>query len=93
MVPESSLVPAADRHSLGAGQCSSVRGVGQRWLRLEPRSIRDAIELGYHVSKLGWRVRFEGEALFVAIEGRAENYVVRLGELFWSRRVGMSEKE
>ena len=67
-----------------------VRGVGQRWLRLEPRSIRDAIELGYHVSKLGWRVRFEGEALFVAIEGRTENYVVRLGELFWSRRVGMS---
>ena len=67
-----------------------VRAVGRRWLRLEPRSIRDAIELGYHVGNLGWCVRFEGEALFVAIEGRAENYVVRLGELLWSRRVGMS---
>ena len=67
-----------------------VRTAGQRWLRLEPRSISDAIELGYHVGNLGWRVRFEGEVLFVAIEGRAENYVVRLGELFWSRRVGMS---
>jgi urease accessory protein len=67
-----------------------VRTAGQRWLRLEPRSISDAIELGYHVGNLGWRVRFEGEILFVAIEGRAENYVVRLGELFWSRRVGMS---
>lgn len=67
-----------------------VRAVGQRWLRLEPRSISDAIELGYHVGNLGWRVRFDGEVLFVAIEGRAENYVVRLGELFWSRRVGMT---
>jgi len=67
-----------------------VRAAGQRWLRLEPRSISDAIELGYHVGNLGWRVRFEGEVLLVAIEGRAENYVVRLGELFWSRRVGLS---
>jgi urease accessory protein len=67
-----------------------VRVAGQRWLRLEPRSISDAIELGYHVGNLGWQVRFEGEVLFVAIEGRTENYVVRLGELFWSRRVGMS---
>jgi urease accessory protein len=67
-----------------------VRAAGQRWLRLEPRSIGDAIELGYHVGKLGWRIRFEGEVLLVAIEGRAENYAVRLGELFWSRRVGLS---
>jgi urease accessory protein len=67
-----------------------VRAAGRRWLRLEPRSISDAIELGYHIGNLGWRVRFEGEALFVAIEGRAENYAVRLGELIWSRRVGMS---
>jgi len=67
-----------------------VRAASERWLRLEPRSISDAIELGYHIGNLGWRVRFEGEVLFVAIEGRAENYVVRLGELFWSRRVGMS---
>jgi urease accessory protein len=67
-----------------------VRMSGQRWLRLEPRSLRDAIELGYHIGNLGWRVRFEGEVLFVAVQGRVENYVVRLGELIWSRRVGMS---
>ena len=34
-----------------------VRTAGQRWLRLEPRSIGDAIELGYHIGNLGWRVR------------------------------------
>src|ERR1700736_5319476 len=55
----------------------------------QPLSPSDAIEIGYHVGNLHWRVRFEGEALLVAIEGRPEKYAVRLGELIWSRRVGM----
>jgi urease accessory protein len=67
-----------------------VRTVGQRWLRLEPRSIGDAVELGYQIGHLGWPVRFEGEVLFVEVQGRPENYMVRLGDLIWSRRVGMS---
>jgi urease accessory protein len=67
-----------------------VRTAGQRWLRLEPRSIGDAVELGYHIGHLGWPVRFEGEVLFVEVRGRPENYMVRLGDLVWSRRVGMS---
>jgi len=93
------LVIALPRHQrlfdgavllLDDAQAIVVRTAGQRWLRLEPRSISDAIELGYHIGHLGWRVRFESEVLFVAVQGRAENYVVRLGELIWSRRVGMS---
>ncbi|MBV8925849.1 MAG: urease accessory protein UreE [Bradyrhizobium sp.] len=70
-----------------------VREAGRRCLRLQPRSIGDAIELGYHIGNLGWPVRFEGEVLLVAMHGRAENYVVRLGELIWSRRVGISVQE
>ncbi len=66
-----------------------VRSAHQRWLQLEPRSIADAVALGYHIGNLHWRVRFCGEVLFVAIEGRPENYAARLGELIWSRRVGM----
>jgi urease accessory protein len=67
-----------------------VREAGRRCLRLQPRSISDAIELGYHIGNLGWPVRFEGDVLFVTMQGRAENYVVRLGEFIWSRRVGIS---
>jgi len=67
-----------------------VREAGRRCLRLQPRSISDAIELGYHIGNLGWPVRFEGDVLLVAMHGRTENYVVRLGELIWSRRVGIS---
>ena len=70
-----------------------VRAGTERWLRLEPRSIADAIELGYHAGNLHWRVRFEGEALFVAIEGRAEDYTARLDDLIGSRRVGVDVVE
>jgi urease accessory protein len=75
---------------LDDSQAIVVRTAGQRWLRLEPRSIGDAVELGYHIGHLGWSVRFEGEVLFVEVQGRPENYMVRLGDLIWSRRVGMS---
>lgn len=67
-----------------------VRAATERWLRLEPRSIGDAIELGYHAGNLHWRVRFEGEILFVALEGRPEDYIARLQELISARRVVFS---
>jgi len=67
-----------------------VRAATERWLRLEPRSIGDAVELGYHVGNLHWRVRFAGEVLLVALEGRPEDYMARLEDLIASRRVGVS---
>ena len=70
-----------------------VRETGQRRLRLQPRSISDAIELGYQIGNLGWPVHLEGEVLFVTMQGRPENYVVRLGEQIWSRRVGISVQD
>src|SRR5260370_10389671 len=67
-----------------------VRAATERWMRLEPRSIGDAIELGYHAGNLHWRVRFQGEVLFVALEGRPEDYTARLGEMISARRIGVS---
>ena len=67
-----------------------VSAATERWMRLEPRSIGDAIELGYHAGNLHWRVRFRGEVLFVALEGRAEDYTARLGEMISDRRVSVS---
>ena len=67
-----------------------VRAATERWLRLEPRSIGDAVELGYHVGNLHWRVRFGGEVLLVALEGRPEDYTARLENLIASRRVGVT---
>ena len=75
---------------IDGGRAIVVRTATERWLRLEPRSIGDAIELGYHAGNLHWRVRFQGEVLFVALEGRPEDYTARLGEMISARRIGVS---
>ena len=67
-----------------------VRAATGRWMRLEPRSISDAIELGFQAGNLHWRVRFQGEALVVALEGRPEDYTARLEEMISARRIGVS---
>jgi urease accessory protein len=64
-----------------------VRVAQQRWLRLQARSIADAVELGYHAGNLHWRVRFAGEALLVAMEAPMDDYLARLGALIGDRRV------
>jgi urease accessory protein len=65
-----------------------VRVSAERWLRLSPRSISDALELGHHAGNLHWRVRFAGEALLVALEAPVDDYVARLGGMVTERRVG-----
>src|SRR5260221_9965397 len=47
-----------------------VRAANRRWLRLEPRSLSDAIELGYHVGNLHWRGRLQRQAALGGVEGR-----------------------
>ncbi len=70
-----------------------VRVDTQHWLRLQPRSIADALELGHHAGNLHWRVRFGGEAMLVALEAPADDYLERLGSLITERRVSASVLE
>jgi urease accessory protein len=65
-----------------------VRVNAERWLSLSPRSIADAVELGYQAGNLHWRVRFAGESLLVALEAPVDDYVARLGRMVTERRVG-----
>jgi urease accessory protein len=73
---------------LEAERAIVVRVNTERWLRLSPRSIADAMEIGYHAGNLHWRVRFAGECLLVALEARAEDYLAHLGNMVTERRVG-----
>ncbi|GJE71109.1 urease accessory protein UreE [Methylorubrum podarium] len=73
-----------DHHALVA------RVGAERWLRLVPARIPDALELGYHAGNLHWRIRFDGGAILVALEGPAEDYLVRLGALVEEGRVAHS---
>lgn len=67
-----------------------VRVGEQSWLRLVARERADALELGYHAGNLHWRVRFDGEALLVALDGAPEDYLVRLGALATDGRLSHS---
>jgi urease accessory protein len=67
-----------------------VRVAQQRWLRLQPRTIADAIELGHLAGNLHWRVRFAGEAMLVAMEAPMADYLARLAALTDSSRVTYS---
>lgn len=64
-----------------------VRVDAERWLRLQPRDTASALELGYHVGSLHWRVRFEADAICVALEGPAEAYRARLAALGLDDRI------
>ena len=66
---------------LGEDGALLLRVTAQRWLRLVPRTRDDALVLGYHAGNLHWRVRFEGDALLVALEAPPEDYLSRLGAL------------
>jgi urease accessory protein len=78
---------------LEADHAIVVRVAQERWLRLQPQGIADAIELGYHAGNLHWRVRFAGEALLVAMEAPMDDYLARLGALIRDRRVVASLAE
>lgn len=72
---------------LESGRAIVVRADAQRWLRLTPRAITDAVELGYQAGNLRWRVRFAGESLLVALEAPAADYLARIDPMVAERRV------
>ena len=67
--------------ALDADRALIARVGAERWLRLVPASQAAALELGYHAGNLHWRVRFAEGALLVALDGPADDYLVRLGAL------------
>lgn len=70
-----------------------VRVDAERWLRLRPQDTATALELGYHVGNLHWRVRFEGEEICVAVEGPVEAYRSRLTALGLDDRLAVTFSE
>jgi len=70
-----------------------VRVSVERWLRLTPRSVADAVELGYHAGNLHWRVRFQGTCLMVALQAPVDDYLARLGTLISDHRVAVTVED
>lgn len=64
-----------------------VKVDAERWLRITPHDLATALELGYHVGNLHWRVRFAAGSIDVALEGPEEAYLARLASLGLDSRV------
>ena len=63
-----------------------VRMLETNWLRIVPTDTIAALELGYFVGNLHWRVRFDGAVLKIALDGPEQNYLNRLANHFESGR-------
>lgn len=48
------------------------------WLRLRPRDVDAALQLGFLAGHLHWRVRFDAGELLVAMDGPREGYLERV---------------
>lgn len=76
---------------LGNDKAIVLRAQEQRWLRVVPNSKRDAVELGYLVGNLHWRVRFEDEHILVSLDGPVETYMARIEPMLHDGRATAQE--
>ena len=64
-----------------------VRLTRQKWLILEAQNHAAALEVGYFIGNLHWKVEFEGERLKVALQGPLQTYLDRLELLIKNGKV------
>lgn len=70
-----------------------VRMLETEWLRIAPADSAAALELGYFVGNLHWRVRFQGAVLEIALEGPEQNYLDRLAAHLEDGRARLIDNE
>lgn len=66
-----------------------TRMAEEQWLAVRPGDMSSAVELGYFVGNLHWRVRFDGPVLYIALEGPERDYLDRLQPFLDSRRASI----
>ena len=66
-----------------------TRMAEEKWLIVRPTDMSSAVELGYFVGNLHWRVRFDGPVLYIALEGPERDYLDRLQPFLSSERASL----
>ena len=64
-----------------------VKLARQQWLRLRPKQINSALQMGYNAGNHHWRVKFDGVDILIALEGPRSDYIKRLEALLSSGEV------
>jgi urease accessory protein len=72
---------------LEADRAIVVRVGAPKLWRLRARDRAAAMQLGWHAGNLHWRVRFDGDALLVLLDGPLAEYRARLRTLLDSNQV------
>ena len=66
-----------------------VKLARQQWLRLRPKQINSALQMGYNAGNHHWRVKFDGTDILIALEGPRSDYIERLEALLSSGEVAI----
>ena len=64
-----------------------VRMNEQPWLSLVPSNASAALELGYFAGNMHWKVRFDHEVLYIALDGPEQSYLDRLSVFLADGRI------
>ncbi|MEY4369728.1 MAG: hypothetical protein RL564_1678 [Pseudomonadota bacterium] len=64
-----------------------VRTQEPDWLRLQPRDVAAALEVGYFAGNMHWTVRFAGDVLEISLQGEPSSYLERLDPFLSDGRV------
>ena len=70
-----------------------VRLTERKWLGLHARNHAAALELGYFVGNLHWKVKFANQTILVALEGPRRGYLDRLEELMAEGKVSLADHD
>jgi urease accessory protein len=79
--------------ALEASRAVVVRMSEETWLTVTPRDADSALEAGYFIGNLHWRVRFEPGAILIALEGPASHYTARLAHLTMQGKIRIAPHE
>ncbi len=70
-----------------------VRLTKREWLGLCARDHAAALELGYFVGNLHWKVRFDDQTILVALEGPQQTYLDRIELLMAEGKVRLARQD
>jgi urease accessory protein len=58
-----------------------VRMENERWLVLQAKDTAAALEVGYFAGNMHWKVKFDNDAIRIALEGAEQAYLDRMHHL------------
>lgn len=64
-----------------------------QWLKIKPKDIGSAIELGYFAGNMHWQVKFSENFLYIALNLPVDTYLSRLHEFISSNSIEVFEHD